>query len=289
MARIRSVHPGQNQDEDFVEMSAEARLVCILLRCEADDQGIFEWKPKGLKMRLIPGDDWDMAELLAEMVASNQVMEFSEGGKRYGAIRNFRKYQRPKKPNAIHPSTEQVAKYVGLKTDTDDTSSEPVPNQCPTASEIAPQMEDGGGRMEEEEVSEKSESPVPRNDTAQKSEPSRAERGGLPVEDAFEKLWAIYPKRLTESGRSVKVGKQPALAQFRKLNWDERRAAFAGVRSYAEAAGSKPVDAERYLKRRLWEGLECEVAEVIPLTRPASQPQPNRHDQAILDAIRSSR
>jgi len=162
MARIRSIHPGQNQDEDFVEMSAEARLVCILLRCEADDQGVFEWKPKGLKMKLIPGDDWDINSLLSEMLDCQQVKRFEVGGRPYGAIRNFRKYQRPQKPNAVYPCPREVREYVGLPVQENETETgtvrelthapaTPVRDQYDTATGIVPQMEDGGGRREEKE------------------------------------------------------------------------------------------------------------------------------------------
>jgi len=145
MARIRSTHPGQWTDEDFVQCSPMARLLVIGLRNEADDNGVFEWKPLALKMRLFPADDVDVTELLAEVVENRQAVKFEEGGKSYGAIRNFRKYQRPKKPNSVYPLPNEFRTYVGLK----DDGSEPVPHQFPTASEKSPQMEDGGGRMED--------------------------------------------------------------------------------------------------------------------------------------------
>ena len=56
MPRIRSVHPGQWTDENFVSCRPTARLLALGLRNEADDQGIFEWKPLTLKMRLFAAD-----------------------------------------------------------------------------------------------------------------------------------------------------------------------------------------------------------------------------------------
>ncbi len=52
MARIRSIHPGQATDEDFVQCSPFARLLAIFVRNEADDHGVFKWKPVTLKMRI---------------------------------------------------------------------------------------------------------------------------------------------------------------------------------------------------------------------------------------------
>lgn len=140
MARIRSIHPGLFTDEAWVSCSPLARVLIIGLWTEADDQGVFEWKPLTIKMRLLPVDQVNVTELLEELVRNQLIQSFEHGDKKYGAIRNFQKYQRPKKPNAIHPLPNQLRIYVGTKGD----SSEPVPNQFPTGGEISPQMEDGG-------------------------------------------------------------------------------------------------------------------------------------------------
>lgn len=158
MARIRSFHPSTHTNPDWVSCSAMARLLCIGIWTDADDQGVFEWNPLQLKMRLLPADTVDMAELLAELAQAGLIAQFVHGGRSYGAIKDFRKYQRPKKPNAIHPLPPQWRTYVGLSTD----GSEPghhepssVPHQFPTDGGNPPQMEDGGedeGGGEEEDA-----------------------------------------------------------------------------------------------------------------------------------------
>ncbi|HYH39895.1 MAG TPA: hypothetical protein VD860_16865 [Azospirillum sp.] len=167
MARIRSTFPGQWTDEDFVCCSFPARLLAIALRNEADDHGVFEWKPVGLKMRLMPADTVDVAELLEELVRNRQVMKYEVGGKWYGAIRNFMVWQRPKKPRGTHPVTPAVEEWVGKgrrssdggtepgADDPDDggnesgIGTEPVRNQFGTGQEKSPQREEGGGIKEE--------------------------------------------------------------------------------------------------------------------------------------------
>lgn len=114
MARIRSVHPGQWTDEDFVALSPMARLLTLAIRNECDDQGVFEWKPLTIKMRLLPADNLDVADLLRELEENNHVKKFETGGKTYGAVRNFRRFQSPKKPNAIHPLPAEIGSYVGM-------------------------------------------------------------------------------------------------------------------------------------------------------------------------------
>ncbi|MBM3540018.1 MAG: HNH endonuclease [Alphaproteobacteria bacterium] len=115
MARIRSVHPGQWTDEAFVSVSAFARLLALALRNEADDQGVFEWKPVGLKMRLLPADDVDVPALLAELEGVNIVKKFEIDGRRFGAIRNFGKWQRPKSPQRVHPCPNDITHYAALE------------------------------------------------------------------------------------------------------------------------------------------------------------------------------
>lgn len=137
MARIRSVHPGLFTDEGFVTLSPTARVFMIGLWTEADDQGVFEWKPITLKMRLLPVDNADINALLAELVVANNIKSYELDGRKYGAIRNFRIFQRPKKPNEIHVLPDEFRTYVGLSGD----DTEPDLGIPHTSGENHPQME----------------------------------------------------------------------------------------------------------------------------------------------------
>jgi hypothetical protein len=153
MARIRSIHPGLFTDEAFVILSDAAQIFFLGLWTEADDQGVFEWKPMSLRMRLRPTKDGPVEPLLAEIVAAERILRFEMGGRHYGAIRNFRKYQRPKKPNAIHPITEEIRTYVALtapSSELDDVEDAQVLPEPVSSTEKSPQMKDEGGRMKDE-------------------------------------------------------------------------------------------------------------------------------------------
>lgn len=139
MARIRSVHPGFFTDEALVSVTMGARLLFIGLGVEADDKGVFEWKPITLKMRIFPADNVDVSALLAELEAVNAIQNYEIDGRKYGAIRNFRQFQRPKTPNDVHPMPPHFRNYVGL--------TGIVSPDLPQKGEIHPQMEEG-----EEEV-----------------------------------------------------------------------------------------------------------------------------------------
>lgn len=130
MARIRSCHPGQWTDEAFVSCSAMARLLAIGLRNEADDNGIFEWNPTKLKMRILPADNCDAAALLDEIALSGQVMRYTVNGREYGIIRSFTRFQKPKKPTFQYPPpSEPIPKEYALSPSYSPTSSQPVPHQ----------------------------------------------------------------------------------------------------------------------------------------------------------------
>lgn len=149
MSRIRSVHPGFFRDDQLVPCSAFARLLFIGLGVEADDKGIFEWKPVTLKMSIFPGDNIEIAALLAELVEADAIRQYEAGGKRYGAIRNFRKYQKPKTPNDIHPMADGIAEYVHLPQTGETAVAEA--KSFPHKGESQIQMEDEGVKEEEQE------------------------------------------------------------------------------------------------------------------------------------------
>ena len=158
MARIRSVHPGLFTDEAFVAMSSDAQVLLIGLWTEADDQGVFEWKPVTIRMRLRPTKDGDVVLLLSEMEAVNCVRRFEVDGRQYGAIRNFRKFQRPKSPNAVHPCPPDIRNYVGSSrgiSEIDDDDADAFPQK----GETRPQREDGGKGKGRKKAAQQSSSP----------------------------------------------------------------------------------------------------------------------------------
>jgi hypothetical protein len=161
MPRIRSIHPGFWTDEAVVSVSRDARLLFIGLWNQCDDKGAFEWKPGSLKMRLFPSDhDLDVSALLNALEKAGLIHGYSVEGRKYGAVKNFKRFQRPKKPNSLFPMPDAEKKFSDgseLVGNWFPTGSEPVPHQFPTGSEPVPhQFPTGsepvppeGGRREE--------------------------------------------------------------------------------------------------------------------------------------------
>jgi hypothetical protein len=170
MSRIRSIHPPILTDEAFMALTVECPLAVALLIglwIESDDAGVFEWKPLTLKARILPAVSNDISPLMDALVKHAFIRSFEVAGKPHGVVRNFAKFQRPKKPKDIHPATDEMRTYAGFKNgkrphsetgrpssvhgsefdgDEPSLSSEPVPNQFGSGSEIHRQKKEEGGR-----------------------------------------------------------------------------------------------------------------------------------------------
>lgn len=112
MARIRSLHPAQWTDSAFVSCSPLARLLALGLRNEADDYGVFPWDPVQIKMRLLPADDVDVSVLLQELASASLIRPYEVDERKYGAIRNFRRYQTPRAPTSKYPLPDSIKDFL---------------------------------------------------------------------------------------------------------------------------------------------------------------------------------
>jgi len=114
MARIRSIHPKFFTDEAVMGLSCEAQIFLIGLWTEVDDQGVFEWKPVTLRARLRPSKNGCVESILAELAQGRCIRGFEHDGRQFGAIRNFCKYQRPKRPSNRFVVPPELRTWVGL-------------------------------------------------------------------------------------------------------------------------------------------------------------------------------
>ena len=251
MARIRSIHPGIFTDEAFMELTVEAPLAIPLLLglwTEADDQGVFQARALTLKARLLPAVAVSVEPLLAELERRNFIRRFTSEGREYGAVRNFQRYQRPKKPKITHPIPTDLLSYVGRNTtgseladDEGGDEEEPgddqvggVPHQFPTGGENCSQREEGGGRKKERASLSSSgdDAPAPSEgfETAPPAPETSAEAPN-PVAAAVEAWNAICG---------------PALGAVRKVTDGRRRAIAARLR---EDFAEDPAQWAAYLRR----------------------------------------
>ena len=99
MARIRTIKPEFFRDEDLQDLEAAhprayPMLVFAALWGHCDKNGTFEWKPRNLKLDILPFLPFNMDQALEVLEKSGFIKAFVANGKKYGHIPNFKKHQR---------------------------------------------------------------------------------------------------------------------------------------------------------------------------------------------------
>lgn len=98
MARQRIIKPEIWTDENFVKLSAMARLLFIGLWNFADDKGVIKNSPLELKMKIFPADNVDCAPLIDEIANLEMVVLFESDGVNWIWIHKFLKHQKIDRP-----------------------------------------------------------------------------------------------------------------------------------------------------------------------------------------------
>lgn len=99
MARIRTIKPEFFRHEGLQDLEAENPGACVMLVFaglwgHCDKAGRFEWKPRTLKLDILPFIEFDMGKTLALLCVGGFVRKYEIDGKQYGEIRSFEKHQR---------------------------------------------------------------------------------------------------------------------------------------------------------------------------------------------------
>ena len=107
MARIRTIKPEFFTSEDVVDMPHHDRLLYIALWCEADREGRLVWKPRTIKMRYFPADDFDVAEACERLVSTGHVVLYGDG---LAYIPTFLDHQHinPREAQSTLPAPEDI-------------------------------------------------------------------------------------------------------------------------------------------------------------------------------------
>lgn len=97
MAKIRALKPEFWTNDELAELSMGTRLFYMGLWNFADDNGVFEWKEKKLKVLIFPYDSVSVVDFLKSLIKNNFIIQFDHEGKKYGLLKNFSKHQKPDK------------------------------------------------------------------------------------------------------------------------------------------------------------------------------------------------
>lgn len=120
MARIRTIKPDffrhpDLQDLELVNPGSCVMLVFAGLWGHCDKAGVFEWKPRMLKLDILPFLPFDMTATLELLEQSGMVIRYTVDGKDYGLVPTFTEHQRIGGKEATDPEKypDQSGKYPG--------------------------------------------------------------------------------------------------------------------------------------------------------------------------------
>lgn len=99
MARARVIHPQLFTHEALFEAEKRTglpiRLAWAGLPGVCDREGRFEWKPRVLKLDVLPYDDLDFAAVLEALQHHGFIIRYEVGDRVYGYIPTFHDWQKP--------------------------------------------------------------------------------------------------------------------------------------------------------------------------------------------------
>lgn len=97
VARIRTIKPGFFRHEDLFEAEKSSgfplRLVFAGLWTVADREGRFEWKPRAIKLDVLPYDDIDFTAALEALATHGFIVKYTAGGRTFAHIPSWGKHQ----------------------------------------------------------------------------------------------------------------------------------------------------------------------------------------------------
>ena len=100
MARIRNIKPDYFRHEALQDLEAEhpgayIMLTYIALWCQCDANGIFPWRPRTLKLDILPFITFDLSATMNILLQAGYIAQYTaHDGNNYGHIPTFKTHQR---------------------------------------------------------------------------------------------------------------------------------------------------------------------------------------------------
>lgn len=213
MARIRTIKPEFFRHERLQDLEADNPGSCVMLVFaglwgHCDKAGRFEWKPRMLKLDILPFIDFDMGSTLALLCEAGFVRKYAIDGKQYGEIRSFEKHQRINGKEAQEPE-KHPAPIEEAQEESTGSSGEAAGKQLPA--------QEGNGREWKRkgmDVAPHSQNASPDQipAVADATPPAKAEKADTPLQIACRKTWAAYSEAYADryGAAPVRAAKQNA-------------------------------------------------------------------------------
>lgn len=225
MGRIRTFKPELIAHEQMNELEEKnpllrPTLTFLGLFTVADKKGHFEWKPRNLKLAILPFvDSHSMAEALNLLEQGGYIQRYEVAGKTYGAIPTWHLHQRITGTEATMP-----ARYPAPDGNTQESPSDSKGNIHGTKRDGTPKQKPGRKRGAGSKQSEDAPGVF-------KLPPD--------LEPWFETIWwDLYPEKVVQAGELLTVDRgRKTLARERFAFWCKGRgvkpvAIYVAFRAY---------------------------------------------------------
>lgn len=230
MGRIRTIRPEFFKHERLADLSPLHRLLFIGLWCQADREGRMEYRPRRLKIEILPFDDCDLDAMVADLERhpDRLVVRYAVEGRHFLQIPSFARHQR------FHPK-ENPSQIPEIPKDF---------MHDPCMSHACPMHDHASRYPEYPEYPVTPDSGVTATATSGQQQQQPEVNAGR---DTFDVFWEQYPR---------KTDKREAFGIWAKLRLELVPDVMAGLMRWRASPewedGFAPSPA-RFLRRRKWE------------------------------------
>ncbi|MFP5077033.1 hypothetical protein ACLE20_06970 [Rhizobium sp. YIM 134829] len=247
MARIRTIKPDFFKHEGLFDAEHETglplRLAFAGLWTQCDREGRFAWRPRQLKVDILPYDEVDFSRVLDALATRGFVRKYACDGREFGVIPSWHRHQvinNRERPSEIPEPTENAL----------------VTDACSTREA---RVRHAGKAERKGREGERKEEPIGSLSGPNPDGKAKARKVNS-YPEAFEAFWIAYP-------RSPNMSKREAYEAWQKLDEAERAACVAAVPPYIAFLKSKPehetIHACRFISKRRFEGFHSAAATVV--------------------------
>ncbi len=232
MSRIRTVKPELFKHEDLFDAELASglplRLAFIGLFTVADCEGRFKWRPRTLKLEVLPHDLVDFAQVMNALERAGFIERYEVNGETYGSIPSFTKHQR------IQTKELAAGSSIPAPVATNETGTHPGRTQERTSTHLESQEgkgKEGKGKGREEAAQAPPASPpvpplspaTPSTPATATTKPTPAPKSPRPVKAPIPADWtpAETTYALLEKHGMDRPFAESCLDEFR-LYWQER-------------------------------------------------------------------
>lgn len=152
MLRIRTVKPALASHEGLFEAEQETglpiRIAWVMLFCVCDREGRFVWRPRTLKIYVLPHDDVDFSRVLDALGTRGFLVKYRVNDEWYGCIPTFTKHQsiNHRESASDLPALEEAHEVFQWVTDGETTREARVVHASATREARGPGGREGKGR-----------------------------------------------------------------------------------------------------------------------------------------------